>query len=208
MQVTEKVVLLLLLISQCSCRLFNGLTKQGVCPPARFTTQVSDGAKWCNYDLDCAGNKKCCVHNRGKVCKPPAAVRPGICTQPVSVIKNCDDKCTSDSECAPNLKCCFLKCGLDCVAPAGVIPGFCPPAPPNIGICLLPCKQCPYGKKCCPKNCRDECVPTVPEKPGRCLLNSIFCVRASHQMCSGDNTCPGDEKCCSYMCGSSCLPVM
>ncbi|CAH2327183.1 keratin-associated 5-1-like isoform X19 [Pelobates cultripes] len=84
-------------------------------------------------------------------------------------------------------------------------PGFCPAAKPNLSPCFIPCTKCPNGQKCCPWNCRDECVTTLPEKPGSCPKDDIVCKQASHQMCTSDDNCPNDKKCCSYKCGRACV---
>ncbi|XP_053549341.1 WAP four-disulfide core domain protein 2 [Bombina bombina] len=203
------LALLFLLISFCSLQI-SRTEKAGVCPPPRYyiPNDLSDGDTWCKTDENCEGDKKCCEHAKGLICKTPAADRPGQCPECSKSGTQCPDSCTSDSECAQGLKCCFNECGLTCVPPPGETPGFCPaPTSPFIGICFMPCESCPEGQKCCPYNCRDECVTTVTEKEGTCP-DAIVCIRGSYTTCDGDASCPEGEKCCSYKCGRACVSAV
>uniref|UniRef100_A0A8C5MI08 WAP domain-containing protein n=1 Tax=Leptobrachium leishanense TaxID=445787 RepID=A0A8C5MI08_9ANUR len=206
---TRNIFCLLILIVFCTGKALSEV-KPGLCPPVRCTTckPHTDCAKWCNEDTDCLGDEKCCPEGKAKVCKPPKKVRPGVCPPVLKPPKkSCDDECTSDSECAPDYKCCFSEDGkFKCVPPVGVPEGFCPaPIAASPTICLVICKRCPRGEKCCPWKCLKQCVPTVTVKPGQCPFNEIHCIQGSHTLCTSDGGCPGTEKCCGYMCGKECL---
>ncbi|XP_030069325.1 balbiani ring protein 3-like [Microcaecilia unicolor] len=191
--------------------------KPGKCPKPSYI-HPSDSSGFCDHfckvDGDCPSNKKCCDEGCEKVCKPPAADKPGVC--PTCLIKEfpekCSDECTSDSECAGTLKCCFDKCGLACLPCPGETPGFCPPKvlPPGIDVtpCIVNCEHCTEEEKCCPMGCRLDCMKTSQEKPGFCPYDPVRCIRAARSLCTRDSGCPGDEKCCSHMCGTDCVAAL
>ncbi|XP_029469246.1 WAP four-disulfide core domain protein 3 [Rhinatrema bivittatum] len=194
-----------------------GGEKPGICPGPRYIQPKDSSSfcdKFCTSDENCPGNKKCCDEGCEKVCKPPAADKPGDCpARPTAVSsENCTEECTSDSECAGTLKCCFDTCGRKCLPPPGEAPGFCPPnvLPPGIGatICLVNCTNCTEEEKCCPKGCSSVCTRVSPDKPGSCAINPINCFRGTRALCTRDSGCPGDEKCCSHQCGMDCVPPL
>ncbi|KAM4622782.1 uncharacterized protein O3C94_020504 [Discoglossus pictus] len=170
MQVAKRFELSVLLISLCSLQI-EGRGKTGCCPPERnVVSKIIDKSSWCHDDSCCPGDKLCCPHDTGKVCKTPAADRPGTCPKTTEKGEKCDDKCSADSECSPGLKCCMMACGFDCVpsledsgypANTGEKPGTCPPTINCFVASHQICdndKQCSADEKCCRYDCGNTCL--------------------------------------------------
>ncbi|OCT56508.1 hypothetical protein XELAEV_18000015mg [Xenopus laevis] len=140
--------------------------RPGKCPPERLLAHNDfSKSKRCESDYNCEGNKKCCMDNGKKICKPPAQERPGTCPYGTN-LPRATDFCTSDSECADGSKCCFNDGGKTCLPFVKEKMGSCPPR--NIIYCFVPVRNtctsdstCPGDYKCCPSGCHRECLKAV-----------------------------------------------
>ncbi|OCT62806.1 whey acidic protein-like [Xenopus laevis] len=188
--------------------------KQGTCPPQRNKLAGSPFrcASLCTNDYKCDGDKKCCLDNCHKICKPPAKERQGVCPTLTVTSRNssCYDFCTSDSECSEGSKCCESACGRTCTSTIKVKEGFC------LQEQVLKCsaseanycasdKNCYKDEKCCPKLCRMECQKPLTERAGICPPAPSNCTAFANKVCQSDKDCEILYKCCNTKCGNQRL---
>ncbi|XP_063281932.1 waprin-Phi3-like [Pelobates fuscus] len=114
---TGQIIMFGLALLFTSVIVIKAKVKPGICPSERYYTPSTDiPHALCTRDSQCDGDKKCCLDNDYKFCKPPAKERSGKCPPTKETeIKNRQDICTSDSECADGCKCCFGSNGKTCL---------------------------------------------------------------------------------------------
>lgn len=148
--------------------------KAGSCPPEEQLANTCD--KHCSDDEPCPEHLMCCNTNCGMQCVEPAddssvwhsgiGIRPGNCPKPTPD-GVCEEECTSDLACPENQKCCFNGCGFNCMRIMLSIQE--PQCPEQCeGQCEDECQtdyDCDPGVLCFFKECRRECLGSVPGRP-------------------------------------------
>ncbi|XP_041432930.1 perlwapin-like isoform X3 [Xenopus laevis] len=189
--------------------------RPGKCPPERLLAHNDfSKSKRCESDYNCEGNKKCCMDNGKKICKPPAqAGKPGHCPPERFLAETYffGKICESDSNCEGKQKCCMDNGDKFCKSPAQERPGTCPYGtnlPRATDFCTSD-SECADGSKCCFNDGGKTCLPFVKEKMGSCPpRNIIYCFVPVRNTCTSDSTCPGDYKCCPSGCHRECLKAV
>ncbi|XP_069507316.1 WAP four-disulfide core domain protein 3-like isoform X6 [Ambystoma mexicanum] len=212
--------------------------KPGICPPQRYHEKDPFNDAYCDTDEDCTGNKKCCVDNFDKMCKPPA--KDGAYKCPTTSYDETSPKrtdfCSSNSECAPNATCCMKNGGKTCHPSVGVKSGECPPDPirciRGIRPACLDDSTCQGNEKCCSSKCGMECLPPIKEHsdpkqevaPNQEAVKPV-CPPARQErpgycplnflkcaireiLCKDDLGCSDTEKCCISKCKRQCVPLL
>ncbi|XP_069507312.1 uncharacterized protein [Ambystoma mexicanum] len=189
--------------------------KPGICPPQRYHEKDPFNDAYCDTDEDCTGNKKCCVDNFDKMCKPPA--KDGAYKCPTTSYDETSPKrtdfCSSNSECAPNATCCMKNGGKTCHPSVGVKSGECPPDPirciRGIRPACLDDSTCQGNEKCCSSKCGMECLPPIKEHsdpkqevaPNQEAVKPV-CPPARQGFCPPDTTPPNVMTPCLVNCGN------
>ncbi|XP_073480900.1 uncharacterized protein [Aquarana catesbeiana] len=162
---------------------------------------------------------------------PPSRVKPGVCQPPSPECRFIRPKgqCKDDGDCERNLKCCTTYCFPQCLPPMPERPVR--PQPLKPGVCQPPSPECrfirPKGQckddgdcernlKCCTTYCFPQCLPPMPERPGRPQppFRENGCPRVTNDRChtpwlesecKTDRDCKRNEKCCQTPCNKVCL---
>nr|XP_006822461.1 PREDICTED: neurogenic locus notch homolog protein 1-like [Saccoglossus kowalevskii] len=91
--------------------------KPGICPAAPEAI-AGFCADFCDSDMACFGDEKCCSTGCGHVCLAPVKEKEGTCpaVRP-GVAGVCTEFCSTDNDCNGKFKCCSNGCGHVCVPP-------------------------------------------------------------------------------------------